>query len=698
MDFFNKIFWIDLDIEEELKGYYLLGNTLSAISRLSKECTIEPGSQQNKSIIGIDLLKLSLSLGQSLGDLSYVVNKFPIFGFNYRGSITKSDNITQIINTLNKHHQIIPIINGLSIYDSLHHNITGDKLIEELLIGQTQMAPICNHKIIDNICNSNPLYAEILQISGLNLFDKTNIHWLGVRDQKIIEMLNILFNMKNPVLNFSEFSAEHRLNTEERTLFESYIKNSNLFFYDKSNDQFLFKFIRNNILPNVRGKIIKEFEEELGKANLTEIQRDIDDNKIFYWYYNFGKLFKESSHRYIDKLGIIINEIVNKFKYDRIVLEFKYNSNYFSEFVENIFNGTDILKVIKGINTRLFPYHTVKDNEQLFIITDIINTGNTIHKTIDLISNKGANVSGIFSFVINSELDIKNGIYQHDDNKIPIFYFVKKKLKKAYKQSSHKEVHQLSKENELRNIIEYSFFWELVQGEGRITHKHYITSLKDYPFEHVTHWDTLLELDELEKSYKESELIIDFINKFQIKFYGKKFGLILSNTSRYAGIISKVIKNNIDYDVDIISGDFSNVPLDINLQQNGDILLVDDGTNSYGSLVTVTKWLLTNGFQNRINICVLLSRKCVGEDHLINSNMQEVICGCNLFVYYKSAIPFYVLTHNRDNMFCPNCYFEEYYKRLMPLLFSFPSLADINKKELSRLPPKKEAPIKIQIK
>ena len=61
MSLFENIQYIDVRMEDEFEGDFLLGNSLATIYRLRAENKLEPDSDSNETIIGLDLTNMAKS-------------------------------------------------------------------------------------------------------------------------------------------------------------------------------------------------------------------------------------------------------------------------------------------------------------------------------------------------------------------------------------------------------------------------------------------------------------------------------------------------------------------------------------------------------------------------------------------------------------------------------------------------------------
>ena len=692
MSLFENIQYIDVRMEDEFEGDFLLGNSLATIYRLRAENKLEPDSDSNETIIGLDLTNMAKSrmLPRSLDDLSYVIKEWPIFCFNYQGVIDKEDFVSNIIESLEESFQVLPIVKQSFLYDEREINLPVDKVYKSFLKGENQSVE-CPKETWELICNNLSFqnFNNHFEYSDEKFLDKTSVTWLGVTDPKVRRLFNHLFHNNISECSLDSEFITNNFNTEEKEILAKYLENSKLIVFDAIEGKFSFKFIRRKIIPQIRSRVFREFENEMERANVISIAHDTPKPSSFYWFFEFRRMFSYVNDVYIAKLSNILKQVVGEnVIFDNICVYDTRNKENFTKYISKTFR-TPLTKIIRADTPRFFPYQRVSENTKVLIITDVVNSGKTVNQMISLVEESKAQVEAIFSLVFNSELITENNSYFYKDKTYKIFYFLQRKLQKKEIQRDISRYTIYSDDTLTLRGLDYIFFWELIQKDGEVNRRHYFTESDKTQHQLSTHFDCMLDFNNI----RESTLIRDFLTQFSQRLLERNLSLIISNTSKYAMPVAEIVRDTYYRDVNIVKFDFRRKVLDFEISDSDEILLVDDGVNSYSNLSSMMKLLVKKGIKKEnINICTMITRKCIGQTSYTKSNKEE-LSECNILNYYKSSIPFFS-TSDDDRVVCPICHAGDIYKNQLTYFRGIDEIENIIKDRLDRLLYKSPAPEK----
>jgi len=651
----ENIHWIDVRPLDEWRGDYLLGNALSAILKFKNKGTGMSSRRDNSIVIGLNLINLTEAspFPRCLDDLTYVVENWPIFAFNFKEAVDDEDEISSIITDLQNSHQILPVIKGISIYDNDEMFRTDDNEWQHLLSGRINSFKTSTDNWDEfRKCHYLPGFSNSYFYDNEKIVDNTQILWLGVNSDIICNLLSELFDNNCEQLTLSQILEKRSFTDAEKNELQSLILHSNLFNFEPESQTVHFKFLRKSIIPQVRARVIMEFIAETERANVIDIIPDEERKDSYFWYYDFNRLLLSLNDIYVVKLGNVMRGLFNASEFDKICIYDTEHDNAFINFIEDNFDN--VIRIIKDDRPRLFPFDIINPHERILVITDVVNSGNTLDNILSVLSKAQARVVNVFAFVFNSEKLSKYNTYKFRGEDYSVSFFLKRKLHKTAKIK-----HYISSKNvvridqQIQRSREYAFFWELMHKDGLIYRKHY-TNPDGKEVAYACHFDYMFDFSLLGA---DSDFIMDFLNRFNKMFGGIKFDLILTNTSKFAPNIADIINKYRGNRMAVQKTDFSRGYIDFDVLPYNRILLIDDGINSYESLKSIVDALHKKGMsKEQISTCVMISRNCIGKKSEVSSNRADLAnLVSNTFIYYTSNIPFFYEKEEAIVGICPNC-------------------------------------------
>jgi hypoxanthine-guanine phosphoribosyltransferase len=701
-EYYRDIYWCDLVIEGAIKEDLILARTLSAIYRLREDSGGRDWLPNSRTIIGLDLITLgSFPITRSLDDLASAVQEWPFFAFNYTGEITAYDNFNNLIKELERINEIIPVIHGFLPFDINEHGNDLSNGIRSVLSGNEVSCRFDGSADVELAAiDSWPFLKPKIQIKEGNYIDTVKITWLGVRNKIISDWLTSIFNMSPREINFEEIN-DLETDHSTRSAIKEYVESSKLFQYNNKENKFILKFNRKEILPKVRSNGIKEFIDNIERTQATGIGTQGNNPKRKYWYYHFDKFFNTANTVYLDKLKNMIASIISSYEFDKICLIENGQNEIFNSFVEKAISEwygatPEIVRSVRSRRPRLFPYEKINKNERVILITDLINTGSAIDSSIAIIKHYKGIVSSIFCLVLNDEKVTSPAFYIYKGEKIPIWYFIKRELLPIGLRDSAKREEMSRLSEDVRAIHDYSFFWELMQAGGDIHRQHYIAFHKTLKKNYESHFDVMFDFSNLKNI---PELLQDFISQLDLWRKDRKFEVIISNTSLFAPDLAKIIKDFFVNTSDLYQINFKRDKLDFAGIKGKSVLIVDDGINSYGSLARLVKYFSEelNYSKHEIGICALVERQCKPSEESIILNKSYVHKNADLYVYYKTAVPFFVIDNDIQKIRnCPICYLNNFYEMINGYLKEYSYENDFGDIILKSLPRETPAPVRIR--
>lgn len=599
-------------------------------------------------LIGIDISAYVAREISYLDNLIHVTNLHPFILIN--NSIEYAELIKlRLHKELFDRGFILPVLPLMTPVDHLYTFERYGADIEDLLAGNL---PQISLKSLSNLGITYDLNDLVNRFRCLSLKEDKlsyflNISWLGVDNSKISDLLNWLFNFNVAEFSLTDICKKFDVDKEE---FVKYALHSMLFSF-QSDDKVAFRFIRKNMLLKIKAGLAQEFEDNLYKysaidTSYTNYQKF---KGTFVEYHYLGKIFNCDNQTYSLKLISNLKKSISEIDFKRIVLIENGHEKDLRIHLQCCFQKP-ISRILNNLGEpQFYPFDQFSYYEDVLIITDITNTGKFLSSTIEFLQSEvKAKIKGIYSFVIDTDLNIEK--YKKEiDGDYSFSYYIEKKLG---------SVGEISKEIQSRNRNEnqdqrFLFFWEGINRFGFVE--------KEVAHEQIRNAELLENLNEISSIWfqhlnfnEEAHNIIKATDDFAL--YLQSFLLrnhisgCLINKSKSAKSFANIL-TRINSSIEIQEIEFdkpSNTVLDF-IRQKSHVLLYNNAFNIGISLTRFLKYIEVqdSNLLSKITFLALFSRKnsIQHNDHLVEkltSNLSHVLSN-NISVYYKSDIPFYCL-------------------------------------------------------
>lgn len=360
------------------------------------------------TLIGVDLSSLETAGCTFLDQLYFVLRMYPMVFINsHVNDILKG--ITLHSYCLD-HHYILPAFARMPFLDKATSKRYNNEVIEDLIKGKSKSIKLS--EIGTKLCS--PTKREIENRfpqfefdENDNIFFAPQITWMGVSDDKIIRLLNYLFNENIVEFQVSNMVEEFGCPKEELL----YYIDESMLFYSKDKENVIFRLAREKVYWGFVCNTATQFEQEMIERDAICYDLNIDQSlgtvkdiseKI---YHKIGNMFIKKdwfAHKLFSNIRRMMEENLS------VVIIDNGNMDGVVDRINDIGIRENVYRILDyyGVAVK-YPNDNYDDlkNKRVLVITDIINTGNLVCSAVDLLEQTGCKDIRIFAFIINQQLD-----------------------------------------------------------------------------------------------------------------------------------------------------------------------------------------------------------------------------------------------------------------------------------------------------
>lgn len=605
---------------------------------------------QSDTIIGIDI---SLFFDKEVTYLECLTNTIYLYPFIcFNNSIEKSRLMTlRLHRVLFDKGYILPCLPRLNPVDSLYTGARYGSDLLKLIRGEIKTLELSGLKGYNNYYDLNDFLLRFPNIlkDGDHLEYNLEISWLGIENQKLMDLLSYLFN--NNIDNFSltEMCQTFEVNEKE---FRRYANNSMLF--DPSDgDTQIFRFTREKIVPAIKVSLLQNFENKVYECSVIDTTyTDYEDfGGTFREYHELGKLFGPRDTFSI-KLITDLKNVLSNVEFDRIILIDNGVEDNLRILLSEILSKPVSRIINNAGHPQLYPFDDYNFYEKVLLVIDICNKGRLLQSVINFISNEHkSEIAAIYSFIINAEINLLKikGAYEREKDFI-FKYYIEKPLHDV---SDISKVRQI-KRRQFASNERYLFFWDSINRLASVE-KNYLASgsLSGEFFTGIKETKSIylqnIQLNEDADKHITPHSDLSYFVKDLVEKHGFS-GCILNNTPS-SKVFSKIL-SRINSNINLKFITFSKPDEECRkfyLDQSS-LLIYDDGINAGQAILRFLKYLESENDlirNNNVSVFVLFSRFDVlrGNEYITAKFRDKLnkILNNRLYIYYESHLPFYFL-------------------------------------------------------
>ena len=664
---FKKIAIIDLPfypfekgIELELKILIHICNSIIRVEKSIRrklgrlEASKDFNFYHSDTIIAVDISSLVSREISHLEHLFNVINLYPFVLINSTIDESRLKKLRLHEYLLRKGY-ILPVFYQINPADNLYSEKRYGRSFFKLLQGDITDLRLDDIENLDKKFTVEDLISRFcnLRLDGDTLTYYEKICWLGVDDENIKLLLSDLYNKNISKFSLDKVCQNYSIQKDE---IKNYISWHRMLFDPVDDDLIRFRFHRNKILLEIKSELTQCFENELYEHSVIDTtETNYRDFKGTFREYHFlGKLFS-IDETYSIKL---INSIAQSFEdieFDRVIIVDNGYEDTLKILLDNVIKVPSSRLINNLGNPQLFPFDEIKEREKALIIIDLCNKGDFIKSAIAFLNiTYKCQVVGVFSFLIDSDLNILRIREDQKDVDIKFKYYLEKELHNV-KDISIKKWRQRKLE---RFDERYTFFWDTMNQLGSVDRKENIADsrhgefFRDIEQFKSMYLQRVLLNDEAANSLRPDSDLYIFINDLSSEY---KYDACLLNDTKSARVFSRIMCD-INKDISLYYTDYFKPDNSIRrfYENNSSILIYDDGLNLGINMLRILNTLdrskvMTN---NNVSIIVLFTRNNMINrlDYIPSKFLVEInkIVNNRLFLYYSSFMPYYLLNPDEN--------------------------------------------------
>lgn len=659
---FNKIAIIDLPfypfergIDLEIKILNHISNNIINIEKSIRRKLSELKASKDfnfyfsDTLIAVDISSLVSREISYLEHLYNVINLYPFILINSSIDENRLKKL-RLHSYLLKKGYILPVFYKINPLDKLYSDKRYGNKISQLISGKISELSTNEIENIDKLFSIDDLINRYtnLKLENNSLTYSGKICWLGVDSQEIQNLLSYLYNSNNEVFSINEVCRTFSIKNSELS---RYIAIKRMLFDPIDDDQVSFRFLRKNTLLEIKSELLQSFENKLYQHSVidtTETQYS-DFKGTFKEYHSLGKLF-DVNETYSIKLINNLKESFSHVEFDRIILVDNGYEDNLKILLDTIFSRP-VSRLINNLgNPQLFPFDEFNFREKILLIIDLCNRGDFVASAIDFLKTSyNCQIVGIFSFIIDCDLNINKLKEKQSENRIIFKYYIEKELHDVKSISIKKQRERRQERSDER----FLFFWDTMNQIGKIEQGIYSSTMRKGEFFNdienfkTTYFQRIYISEKAGQTIQSHSDLSYFIEDLIVNY---KFKGCLLNDTRSAKTFAKIF-HKIDSNISTHYTNFNNPDDGIKkfYAEKFPILIYDDGLNLGINILRILFNLdkgkvITN---NNVSVFVLFSRDNIIKrlNYIPTKFRDEIrkIVNNRFFTYYSSNLPYYLL-------------------------------------------------------
>ena len=643
--------------EEDRTERNIIDDIINHILRVAKsemrnQKVLEPDFYFNfdnsESLIGIDVSSIEDDYRSYLDQLFLLTRIYPYVLINC-GISARNLYTLPLHRQLHRKRFILPVFRRIPPCDFQVEKERFGEIIYDLVSGKTSTI---NKNKLRGLNESFMIEDLHSRFPGIILKDENTIKhkpiitWLGVEDDSIKMTLTHLFNENIEQFDFDFICNKFQL---DKVLFQQYVEESYLFGAGEDG-KIIFRMLKKDIYIGLMFSLLNQFEQEMVDRRVidtthTDYPRFTGE---FVEYHTVGRLF-DAKDTFSFKLLNYVKQCFHEIGLDRIIiLENGHEQKLYQLCKEIVFAEVGVSRVTNYYgNPLLYPFDVIKENENVAIIADVINTGNFLVKTVQFLENNfDCKVVSVFSFILGSNTTEQNWeILRNREEYQGIHYYIEKKLQdvSAIRQASQ---HARFLGNQYEGFLT---FWQTVARHGSIERNLFKNSnrimkindekinMTDFIFHRLE-----LDINSLLSNARQEHLFV-YLERILCEH---SFDIALCDSESSQAILSAIVmKCNLDCTVKVISKT-KRKTLARHLSSSENILIfsfaINVGSNLLSSYNKIKSLCNPNVYIHCLSLFKRINLESSSSEASDNFWFSIVDTISNWDVYYYSGLPYYL--------------------------------------------------------